>query len=147
MIRGAFREEAGRRRPFVIAFLDIPSLQCSGDVAFLVDTGADATLLAPRDAARLGINPGLLPQGTPSTGVGGTTRTVYAEASITLGSLTYSLPLRILAPRTRGQRRSLRFIPSLLGRDILSHFTLFLEERTNRVLLLEPEEADALHLP
>jgi len=37
-------------------------------------------------------------------------------------------------------------IPSLLGRDILSHFALFVEERTNRVLLLEAHEADALPL-
>ena len=37
-------------------------------------------------------------------------------------------------------------IPSLLGRDVLSHFALFLEERTGRVLLLEPHEADALPL-
>ena len=37
-------------------------------------------------------------------------------------------------------------IPFLLGRDVLSHFALFLEERTNRVLLLEAYEADALPL-
>ena len=37
-------------------------------------------------------------------------------------------------------------IPSLLGRDILTHFALFLEERTSGVLLLEPAEADALNL-
>ena len=37
-------------------------------------------------------------------------------------------------------------IPSLLGRDVLSHFALFLEERTGRVLLLEPHEAAALPL-
>ena len=49
MIRGFLREEAGRRRPFLSAFLEIPSLQRSGDVAFLVDTGADGTLLSPPD--------------------------------------------------------------------------------------------------
>ena len=37
-------------------------------------------------------------------------------------------------------------IPSLLGRDILSNFALFIEERTDKVLLLEPAEADALGL-
>jgi hypothetical protein len=30
---------------------------------------------------------------------------------------------------------------------MLSHFGLFVEERTNRVLLLEPHEADSLNLP
>lgn len=38
-------------------------------------------------------------------------------------------------------------IPSLLGRDVLARFALFFEERTGRVLLLEPSEADALELP
>ena len=38
-------------------------------------------------------------------------------------------------------------LPSLLGLDILSHFALFVEDRTNRVLLLEPAEADALPIP
>lgn len=33
-------------------------------------------------------------------------------------------------------------MPSVLGRDILSRFALFMEERTQRVLLLEPDEAD-----
>lgn len=33
-----------------------------------------------------------------------------------------------------------RRIPSLLGRNILAHFTLVVEQRTGRILLLEPEE-------
>lgn len=71
----------------------------------------------------------------------------YAQATITLGHLTYQLSLRILAPRGGEQQRALGRIPSLLGRDILSPFALFMEERSNRVLLLEPHEADALNLP
>ncbi|MBI4504935.1 MAG: hypothetical protein HY691_05315 [Chloroflexi bacterium] len=38
-------------------------------------------------------------------------------------------------------------IPSLLGRDILAYFALFLEELTDRVLLLDPSEVDTLALP
>lgn len=38
-------------------------------------------------------------------------------------------------------------IPSLLGRDVLANFALFMEERTGRVLLLTPKEADAIALP
>jgi hypothetical protein len=34
MIRGSFRQEGGRRRPFVTAFVEIPVLQSSGNVAF-----------------------------------------------------------------------------------------------------------------
>lgn len=38
-------------------------------------------------------------------------------------------------------------MPSILGRDVLSRFALVMEERTNRVLLLEPEEADRVNWP
>ena len=64
-----------------------------------------------------------------------------------LDNSTFSLTLRILAPRDRSQQQALSSIPSLIGRDILSQFALFFEERTNKVLLLNPEEADQLNLP
>ena len=70
-----------------------------------------------------------------------------AQATITLNHLAYEFPLRVLAPAGRAQRQSLARIPSLLGRDILSNFALFLEQRTERVLLLEPHEAAALQVP
>jgi hypothetical protein len=68
-------------------------------------------------------------------------------AVITLGQLSFNLDLRILAPQTLAQQRALARIPSLLGRDIIARFALVLEERTSRVLLLDPAEADALNLP
>lgn len=146
MIRGRFEGLPGRRRPFVTAHLSISSQNISGDVSFLVDTGADSIVLAPTDALFLGIDTRLLPQGAPSIGVGGVTPTVNAKALITLNDQAFDILLRILAPRSR-QQRALRTIPSLLGRDILSHFALLVQERTNRVLLLEPKEADLLDLP
>jgi predicted aspartyl protease len=145
MIRGRF--EGLRRRPFVTAHLSIPAQNIAGQVSFLVDTGADSIVLAPADALFLGIDTTALQPGTPSIGVGGPTATVNTEAILTLNNRVFNVLLRILAPRSRQQQQALRTIPSLLGRDILSHFALFVEERTNRVLLLEPEEADALALP
>ncbi|MBI2906261.1 MAG: retropepsin-like domain-containing protein [Chloroflexi bacterium] len=125
----------------------IPSFpDVRGIVHFLVDTGADSTLLAPRDALELRIDLARLPANSASTGIGGRTPTVCVEAVLTLDTLTFPIALRILAPVGRRQQEALSFIPSLLGRDILSRFALFLEERTNRVLLLEPSEADALAL-
>ena len=106
MIRGVLRRDGARSRPFVSASLAIPSLQLSADTAFLVDTGADGTLLAPHDAALLGVDIALLPPGPPSTGVGGAVRTVQTAATITLGPETYNLTLRILAPVTRATHRS-----------------------------------------
>lgn len=146
MIRERFLGIGGRLRPFMIGGISIPSQNVSGEVNFLVDTGADSTLLVPPDALRLNLDVARLPEGPPVTGVGGLTRTVYTEAAIAFGHLAYQLPLRILAPVDDEQARSLRRIPSLLGRDILSHFAVFIEERTSRVLLLEPNEADSLPL-
>ena len=98
MIRGYFATQGTRRRPFIDAILQFPTLNSRNlDVKLtvcLLDTFSLPTLLTILDPP-----PGPMPS-----------------------------------------------IPSLLGRDILSHFALFLEERTNRVLLLEAHEADALPL-
>jgi len=147
MIRGRLIGIPGRLRPFVLAHLSLPSHHIAGDINFLVDTGADSTLLAPSDASLLAIDTTRLAQGPPSTGVGGSTPTVQATAVITLDQRNFNIGLRVLAPQTQAQRRALSRIPSLLGRDIISSFALVLEERTGRVLLLDPDEADALNLP
>ena len=150
MIRGRrIGAPAGVLRPFVLAHVVIPALAIAGDVNFLVDTGADGTLLAAADAARLEIATSRLPKGTASRGVGGATPTVHTEATITLGPDRYQLELRILAPETARQRRELAHVPSLLGRDILSRFALFYDHVVGLVLLLEPDEAAAIrpHLP
>jgi len=140
MIRGYFYTIGAIRRPFISARFQFPTLnnRLLG-VELLVDTGADRTILSPGDAERLGIDITTLASGTPSTGVGQRpvpTRTI--QAALILQPLL--IPLTLTIPETPNP------IPSLLGRDILSHFALFMEERTSRVLLLEPPEADALHL-
>ncbi len=147
MIRGYFGGYPGRKRPFILARLAIPALTVAGKVHFLIDTGADSTVLAPRDAGLLNLDLSRLPPGPVSTGVGGQTPTASTPATLTLDALPFTTTLRILAPTNSQQRQALRTIPSLLGRDLLAHFALILEERTDRVLLLSPSEADALPLP
>jgi len=139
MIRGYFTTGA-TRRPFVSARLEFPSLGNQRQpVELLVDTGADRTILSPLDAIRLGIDLATLERGLPSTGVGGQADSRTIEAILTIDSFSMPLTLTIVVTS--------RPIPSLLGRDVISRFALFMEERTNRVLLLEPPEADALNLP
>jgi len=147
MIRGYFLRSGSTVRPFVDASFEFPLLHAGSlEVPLLVDTGADRTILAPLDAMRLaeetGVDIAALPRGVPSTGVGGQTDTRTVEVIVTLDPFSTPLTLTILDPLSHIQP-----IPSLLGRDILSRFTLIVEQRTNRVLLLEPEEADALSLP
>src|SRR6266508_2186449 len=122
MIRGYFFERGGVKRPFVNAVLDFPSLARSLHVRMLVDTGADRTILAPLDTRRLGIDLTRMPQGQPSTGVGGRGETRTGEVILTLDSSSINLTLTILDPPSNA---SLLPIPSLLGRDVLSRFALF----------------------
>jgi hypothetical protein len=149
MISGYFRPRGTRLRPFVRAALQLPSLQGRVfELELLVDTGADRTILAPAAAVRLSGRYGLdltsLPRGVPTAGVGGRAATRTIEAVVVLGSFeSRVLSLPVLEPPTA----STPSIPSLLGRDLFAHFALFLEERTQRMLLLEPHEVDALPLP
>lgn len=75
MIRGAFLAMGTRSRPFVDAVLAFPEQRAAFQVNLLVDTGADRTVLGPLDARRLarrlGMDVRTLPDGDPSTGVGG----------------------------------------------------------------------------
>ena len=147
MIHGYYSAAGGRRRPYVKASFRFPSIRDQGlEVELLVDTGADRTILAPLDALRLSrrfrVDLTTLLAGTRSTGIGGTTPTRIVEAVLNLETVALPLTLTTLEPTA-----PISPIPSLLGRDILAHFALFLEERTSRVLLLEPAEADALDLP
>ena len=117
------------------------------DISFAVDTGADRTIIGNRDAlllsGRLGIDLAELPTGRQSIGIGGLSSTRQTRVSMTIGSLHIDRDLPIIEPipgRIVG-------IPSLLGLDILSHFALFMEDHTSRVLLLEPHEAATLQIP
>lgn len=111
-------------------------------VRLLIDRGADRTVLSPDDADRLGDTLATLPAGATMRGVGGRTETRVVTAILTIGSFSTSLALTVVAPQPQPLA-----MPSILGRDVLSRFALFLEERTGRVFLLEPQEADQIALP
>lgn len=146
MIRGYFEVSGGRTRPFINATFRFPEHGRAIEVSLLVDTGADRTILSPFDGGRLahiGIDTSALPQGAALAGVGGRTTTRVIEAVLVLAGFSRSLSLPILEPPGEGLPR----IPSLLGRDVLSAFGFFIDQRTGNVLLLSEEEVDALVLP
>ena len=144
------------RRPYVDAIFRFPSLNNQRlTTRLLVDTGSDRITFTPsharlREMAQVyGFNLYTLPQGPPGYGPSGASATRIIEAELALGVypasvVVGSVEVRIVEP---SRDEEVRELPPILGRDILSRFALFLEERTNRVFLLEPHEADSLELP
>ena len=120
-----------------------PSLKLARiGVPLLVDTGADRTVLSSGDAQSLGPALNGLSAGPLLGGVGGRISTRLVDAVLLLGSSLVPLVLTIPMPDQAGPS-----IPSILGRDMLSRYALVIEERTDRILLLEPQEADLLNWP
>ena len=146
MIRAYFTGTPGRKRPYIEAPITIRETRTTRDVAFLIDTGADRGLLSATDATALGLDTITLPQ-SRSRGVGGSATTGHVPATMRLGSRTFLVMFRVLVVSDAAQQPASLAVPSLLGRDILAHFGLYIEERRDLVLLLEPEEADRLALP
>ena len=63
MLRGRFGNTSGR--PFLEGRLILPNRNLSFEISFLVDTGADDTILMPADGIRVGLDYGQL--GTAKT--------------------------------------------------------------------------------
>ena len=146
MIRGFFEGVPGRKRPYVTVRIEIVAGHPTKDVDFLVDTGADRSLLSLSDAAGLGLDAGSLPTHR-SLGIGGTASMGLIEAVLVFGGREIGALVRVLVPGEPVQRATQVRIPSVLGRDVLSRFGLYVEERRDLVLLLEPAQADALAFP
>lgn len=146
MIRGIFTSRNEGRRPIIRAQIELPQAGYSQlEAFFVVDTGADATMLGSFEALRLasdfGIDLDALPEGPAVGGVTGVTRARRIDVVLVLGD--DRLPLNILIPPPSPAC----ILPCLLGRDALAYYALFMEERSGRVLLLAPDEADQLALP
>ncbi len=100
---------------------------------FLIDSGADGSVLMPTDAKQLGIDHGALGKAVTSTGIGG-----FAHGFEEVGVLSFSdddfvyswliQDLEIARP----MRGNLRF-PSLLGRDVLGQWRLVLDRPRDKI--------------
>ena len=135
------------RPAYLSVLVDVPAAGVIGmQVEFLIDTGADRSIIGDFDAFRMveyyGADLTNLQGGQPARGLGGISATLTADATLKIGGFSKDMRLDILAPSSE----TYLGVPSLLGRDVLSQFALFIEERTDRVLLLEPAESDALGL-
>ncbi len=140
MATGFFVAEGAFRRPYVnvlVTFLDADNQ--SIEIEFVVDTGADHTLLSPSDARRLhsqlGIDIRTMPHGNPVGGIGGSAETRLVRATLTIGSYETTMPLHVVDLPSGPND-----MPSLMGRDIIYDFALFMEHSADRLHLLRTAE-------
>lgn len=139
MIRGRLE----RGRPTVDALVRITGTGRYGEVAFLIDTGSDTSVLHPRDALDLGIDfdrDFLSARTRDASGIGGAAREYIEAATLSFrredgdreeigAALAIAVPTDWNLP-----------LPSLLGRDILLHFRLTFHESAGLVLLQRTDE-------
>ena len=133
MIRGGF-EPAGW--PFVEGYLTLPRFNVTKSVIFLVDTGAYATCIHPRDGTQALIPFDLLERPVPSDGVGGTA-TYFVEPAVlefvdgdAREVRSYEIDLRIAKPAP-DPRHSVNRLHSLLGRDIIDRWRMLYDRADN----------------
>ena len=143
MILGYFQDEDSVLRPFVDLTLEFSIADHESlEISFLVDTGADRTLISPFDGVRLRKELGVdlldLPFGMPIGGIGGQIETRMIDATLDVGEQSIFTTLSLVEPPT-GQFPTM---PSLLGRDIIYQLALFMEYRTDSLLLLDESETE-----
>lgn len=153
MIRGRFDTQGAGinriKRPVITARLVLPGPPHPlFAVTFIVDTGADTTLLSTADGVRLQaicrVNlSALQPQQTGGVG-GGLIVRIIQNASLEVGtSPAIPIPVLSIADPSPGNHQ-LDF--SLFGRDAMRDFMLIHEEHTNKIRLLDRNEVSQLRL-
>ena len=123
MLRGRFGDSSGR--PYISAWVNSPSLGLVGHVSFLVDSGADATVLMPADARKIGFDFATARKTGRSHGIGGSAATSGLDAFLLFydreDQCLYGYDtgrLAVIHPAGTVMERA----PSLLGRDILDNW-------------------------
>ena len=140
MIEGYFRLIGASRHPFIDVDVNLPDVDSRPIlIAFVVDTGAERTVLSPRDGQRLydefGIDIRTMPHGNPIGGIGGYAETRLVSATLVIGSYETTMPLSIVNSPPGPYD-----MPSLIGRDIIYDFALLMEHNADRLLFLRSAE-------
>jgi hypothetical protein len=81
LLTGRFADRSGR--PYLQGRLILPRFDLVAEVWGLIDTGADTSLLNPRDGGRLSLDYGQLEGNSQSAGVGGALHSFVEPAVLT----------------------------------------------------------------
>lgn len=138
MLEGRFGNTTGA--PYLEAHVTFPRLKLRGLVSFLVDTGADGTVLMPADSKRLGVNFRALRNPTTSDGIGGAAKGFNETAVLSFSDRRYIYSYLLMIELSAPTRHNHRF-PSLLGRDVLDTWR-FIMGSTQRKITFTPRSWD-----
>ncbi len=127
-LAGRFGDTSGR--PYVEGILYFPRFKLKGEVSFLVDTGADRSIISPSDTLRLGVNFDLLSDESESLGIGGALRYFNERALLVFTSTDkivhiYDVPVGVIP-----LRNEYLSLPSLLGRDVIDRWRMVYDPQT-----------------
>jgi len=144
MIVGRFGNTTGR--PYFEGRLIFPNLKLRCDISFILDTGADRTVLMPMDGIRIGIDYTKLSTTVTTFGIGGRSKDFVEPALACFagddGSLyVYSIDCNVATPIP-----DIMNIPSLLGRDVFCDWRMIYDQ-TAKSLLAEALRADLVIPP
>jgi hypothetical protein len=125
--------------PILDGYIKVRRHNIEGPVSFLVDTGADVTVLMPKDAMKLGVDYSLLGKPTKARGVGASAKCYRVEAMVSLRDeddepISHRIILAIIEPDSKGANMGM---PSLLGRDIINEYRMIFDAYSSRLYLGE----------
>ena len=131
MLRGRYGDTTGR--PYIEGRLVFPRLRLASDISFLVDTGADASVLLVADALRMGIDFTKLSGRAQSIGFGGPSNDFIEPALV-----MFTEPRRVLyvyEVNLRVCRPNMELLPlnSVVGRDILDRWRMTYDPSNRRL--------------
>lgn len=152
MIKGFYKGDKEFKRPFIVGKIVFSAFGMKEeDVEFLVDTGADMTLLSQKDALRFGLDYSKLKRSEEDLGgIGGKAETYSTEIILklekdfatTLEILTIKpkIPKGISVKEEQELKDWYLRMPSLLGRNTIKKFGLYLYEIDEQVCLISETE-------
>ena len=131
MISGRLGDASGR--PYVEGRLFIPRLGLRSDISFIVDTGADHSLLMPMDGQRMKLDYNTLNAGVESRGVGGISRNFSEQAILAFSEPGRFIHVYVITLQIAPPSPDIIDIPSLLGRDVLDRWIMTYNPKGKRL--------------